>query len=70
MYEKVFTSLIPEAISFSLPLFVEHYEQTCKDILVLSKEVKQKADALCSSYLKLQECLVKVSQVNEDVSIA
>jgi hypothetical protein len=33
MYEKVSTKLLPEAIAFELPLFIERYESLCRSVI-------------------------------------
>ena len=61
MYDKIYTNLLPEAVSFDLPQFTERYEFLCKSVMEDSALVKEKSNALHLSYLKFQENLMKIS---------
>lgn len=46
MYEKVPTSIKPEALAFDLPQFIERYETLIKSVIEDSLLVKEKAQEL------------------------
>jgi hypothetical protein len=54
MYDKISTKLLPEAVSFDLPLFNEKFEGLSKGVNEITQTMMEKADSLQTSYLKFQ----------------
>jgi len=61
MYDKIPTTLMPEAVSFDLPTFIERHEILLKQVMEDGKLINQKSQDLHKSYLKFQDLLVRKS---------
>ena len=52
MYDKIYTNLQPESVSFDLPQFTERIEGLYRGAIEDGNNVKEKSNALHHSYLK------------------
>ena len=44
MYDKVYTKLLPEAVSFDLPLFIDRFEALCRGCIEDSRDINEKSN--------------------------